>query len=158
MRHNRGKGVPASPATSGRRTVQKRPSRCASQFRHIPATRWKGTTYSAMLKNVTLPKKMRLRREQARSWESAPHPPRHASLQAVRPAPHDIIPPMRKLRLTVLIAIAAGLCAAAAYDPSLFASLQWRSIGPPRGGRSITSAGSPSRPNEIGRASCRERV
>ncbi|HEV3196553.1 MAG TPA: glycosyl hydrolase [Bryobacteraceae bacterium] len=55
---------------------------------------------------------------------------------------------MRKLRLTVLISTAAGLCAAAAYDPSLFASLQWRSIGPPRGGRSITSAGSPSRPNE----------
>src|SRR5580704_1511796 len=55
---------------------------------------------------------------------------------------------MRKIRLTLLISTAAGLCAAAAYDPAIFANLQWRSIGPPRGGRSITSAGSSSRPNE----------
>ena len=55
---------------------------------------------------------------------------------------------MQKLRLTVLISAAAALCAAAVYDSSIFASLQWRSIGPPRGGRSIASAGSPSRPNE----------
>ncbi len=42
-------------------------------------------------------------------------------------------------------------CAAAIaehYDPSVFGALQWRSIGPQRGGRSITSAGSASRPNE----------
>ena len=45
---------------------------------------------------------------------------------------------MRKLRLTLLISGLAALCAAAAYDPAIFASLQWRSIGPPRGGRSIT--------------------
>ncbi|MBZ5621145.1 MAG: glycosyl hydrolase [Acidobacteriia bacterium] len=55
---------------------------------------------------------------------------------------------MRKLRLTLLISTAAGLCAAAAYDPSIFSALQWRSVGPLRGGRSITSTGSPSRPNE----------
>src|SRR5215471_1755603 len=55
---------------------------------------------------------------------------------------------MRNLRLALLIATAAALCAAAVYDPVIFSSLQWRSIGPPRGGRSITSAGSPSRPNE----------
>ena len=55
---------------------------------------------------------------------------------------------MHKLRVTVLICAVAGLGAAAVYDPSIFASLQWRSIGPPRGGRSITSAGSPSRPEE----------
>ncbi len=54
---------------------------------------------------------------------------------------------MRNLRLTLLVNLAAGLWAAA-YDPSIFGSLQWRSIGPPRGGRSITSSGSPSRPNE----------
>src|SRR5215469_9201212 len=46
----------------------------------------------------------------------------------------------------------AGLCAvasaAAALDPSLFSGLQWRSIGPLRGGRSITSSGSLSRPLE----------
>src|SRR5690349_7416802 len=55
---------------------------------------------------------------------------------------------MQKLRLTVLISAAAALSAAAVYDSSIFASLQWRSIGPPRGGRSITAAGSPGRPNE----------
>ncbi|HXS97561.1 MAG TPA: hypothetical protein VN736_23340 [Candidatus Limnocylindrales bacterium] len=38
--------------------------------------------------------------------------------------------------------------AAATYDPKLFSGLQWRSIGPLRGGRSITSSGSPSRPLE----------
>lgn len=31
------------------------------------------------------------------------------------------------------------------YDPALFDGLKWRSIGPPRGGRSIAAAGSPSR-------------
>jgi photosystem II stability/assembly factor-like uncharacterized protein len=44
------------------------------------------------------------------------------------------------------------LCAAAAvaehYDSSVFGALEWRSIGPQRGGRSIASAGSASRPNE----------
>src|SRR6185369_4368190 len=55
---------------------------------------------------------------------------------------------MRKLRLALLVGAAAGLCAAAVYDSSIFSSLQWRSIGPLRGGRSITSAGSSSRPNE----------
>ena len=38
--------------------------------------------------------------------------------------------------------------APAAYDSTFFAGMQWRSIGPNRGGRSITSAGSPSRPSE----------
>jgi photosystem II stability/assembly factor-like uncharacterized protein len=34
------------------------------------------------------------------------------------------------------------------YSPAVFGSLQWRSAGPLRGGRSITSAGSSSRPFE----------
>jgi photosystem II stability/assembly factor-like uncharacterized protein len=34
------------------------------------------------------------------------------------------------------------------YDPKVFGALEWRSIGPNRGGRSICSAGSSSRPNE----------
>src|SRR5580658_8449384 len=60
---------------------------------------------------------------------------------------------MRKLSLSYFVAAAAalaaaGLAAAATYEASVFGSLQWRSIGPPRGGRSITCAGSPSRPNE----------
>src|ERR1043166_1370738 len=54
---------------------------------------------------------------------------------------------MNRLRPTILL-IAAAICGAAAYDPSLFSSMQWRSIGPLRGGRSIASAGSSSRPLE----------
>jgi photosystem II stability/assembly factor-like uncharacterized protein len=38
--------------------------------------------------------------------------------------------------------------AAGAVDESLLAGLRWRSIGPPRGGRSIAVAGSTSRPHE----------
>ena len=34
------------------------------------------------------------------------------------------------------------------YDSTYFTGLEWRNIGPNRGGRSIASAGSPSRPNE----------
>src|SRR4029450_12169239 len=34
------------------------------------------------------------------------------------------------------------------YDPALFNALRWRSIGPNRGGRSITCAGSTTRPFE----------
>src|SRR6185503_9592603 len=34
------------------------------------------------------------------------------------------------------------------YDSTWFSGMSWRNIGPNRGGRSITSAGSPSRPNE----------
>src|SRR6476469_2548890 len=55
---------------------------------------------------------------------------------------------MRKLCLPLLTVAVGVLCAAATYDSSVFGSLQWRSIGPPRGGRSITSTGSSSRPLE----------
>src|SRR5579863_5033794 len=55
---------------------------------------------------------------------------------------------MRKLSLPYFVAAAATLAAAATYEAAIFGALQWRSIGPPRGGRSITSAGSASRPNE----------
>jgi photosystem II stability/assembly factor-like uncharacterized protein len=51
----------------------------------------------------------------------------------------------RSLFLTILC---AALAVAEHYDASVFGALQWRSIGPQRGGRSITSAGSTSRPNE----------
>jgi photosystem II stability/assembly factor-like uncharacterized protein len=50
----------------------------------------------------------------------------------------------RILFLTLCVAVAL----AEHYDASVFGALQWRSIGPQRGGRSITSAGSASRPNE----------
>ena len=41
-----------------------------------------------------------------------------------------------------------GLTAARLNDSALFAPLQWRNIGPNRGGRSIAVAGAPSRPHE----------
>src|SRR3954468_23799076 len=53
---------------------------------------------------------------------------------------------MRKLGLALFSACL--LAAAPAYDPAIFGNLTWRSIGPARGGRSIASAGSPSRPFE----------
>jgi photosystem II stability/assembly factor-like uncharacterized protein len=53
---------------------------------------------------------------------------------------------MRKFGVALLGACV--LAAAPAYDPSIFSNLAWRSVGPPRGGRSITSAGSASRPLE----------
>src|SRR5215813_186206 len=34
------------------------------------------------------------------------------------------------------------------FDSKMFGALRWRNIGPDRGGRSIASSGSPSRPNE----------
>jgi len=55
---------------------------------------------------------------------------------------------MKHLRLPFLLSSAALLLAAATYDPAFFRALQWRSIGPNRGGRSIACAGSPSRPLE----------
>jgi photosystem II stability/assembly factor-like uncharacterized protein len=44
--------------------------------------------------------------------------------------------------------VCASLLGAATVDPAVFSNLTWRSIGPNRGGRSITSAGSSSRPLE----------
>src|SRR5438477_3361083 len=58
------------------------------------------------------------------------------------------MPPMKHLRLAPLMCSVAAICAAAAYDPAIFGSLQWRSIGPLRGGRSIACAGSSQRANE----------
>jgi len=61
---------------------------------------------------------------------------------------------MQKLSLALsLIAIASPLhisaqTASGIYDSTYFAGLEWRNIGPNRGGRSIASAGSSTRPNE----------
>ena len=52
---------------------------------------------------------------------------------------------MRRLLSAVLLSLPV---IAATYDGSLFQSLKWKNIGPNRGGRSITSAGSVKRPNE----------
>src|SRR5580698_7648825 len=55
---------------------------------------------------------------------------------------------MKHLRFTATLFALSAFSAPPAIDPAVFGSLQWRSIGPARGGRSITSAGSPSRPFE----------
>jgi len=47
-----------------------------------------------------------------------------------------------------LFLLCAAIALAEHYDATVFGALQWRSVGPQRGGRSITSAGSTSRPNE----------
>jgi photosystem II stability/assembly factor-like uncharacterized protein len=51
---------------------------------------------------------------------------------------------------TMVAAVAgrAPLAQAAGYDALFFKALQWRNVGPVRGGRSIASAGSPSRRDE----------
>lgn len=46
------------------------------------------------------------------------------------------------------LAMRVGAQATADVDPSLYAGMRWRSIGPDRGGRSIAVAGSTARPNE----------
>src|SRR4051794_28121657 len=61
---------------------------------------------------------------------------------------------MQKLSLAfALIAVTSPFSlsaqsASGVYDSSYFAGLEWRNIGPNRGGRSIASAGSSTRPNE----------
>ncbi len=52
------------------------------------------------------------------------------------------------LKKFIPILLLAALCSAETYDASYFKALKWRSIGPLRGGRSITSAGSDARPLE----------
>ena len=60
----------------------------------------------------------------------------------------------RLLALTAPVAFGAAIPqavrsqAAPLFDSSRFSTLEWRNIGPNRGGRSLTIAGSPSRPAE----------
>jgi photosystem II stability/assembly factor-like uncharacterized protein len=56
--------------------------------------------------------------------------------------------PKRFAVLALALIVAAPALMRAQMDPSLFAGLHWRSIGPNRGGRSQTAAGSASRPLE----------
>src|SRR5712692_4058543 len=55
--------------------------------------------------------------------------------------------PMSKTLAFSLLAL-ISIVSAETYDASLFTALKWRNIGPNRGGRSITSAGSSTRPLE----------
>jgi photosystem II stability/assembly factor-like uncharacterized protein len=51
----------------------------------------------------------------------------------------------RKIALT--LSIAAGALCAQQFNPALYGGLEWRSIGPFRGGRTFAAAGVPSQPN-----------
>ena len=53
--------------------------------------------------------------------------------------------PFRRMAVTALLTLAAF---AQPFDPTLFQALKWKSIGPLRGGRSLTISGSDSRPPE----------
>jgi photosystem II stability/assembly factor-like uncharacterized protein len=50
--------------------------------------------------------------------------------------------------LTIVSLFVGAAAQTNAVDPGLLAGLTWRSLGPPRGGRSIAVAGSDARPNE----------
>ncbi len=55
---------------------------------------------------------------------------------------------MKYLRFSATFIALAAFSATPAFDPAVFGSLQWRSAGPARGGRSTAAAGSASRPLE----------
>ncbi|HEY3202866.1 MAG TPA: hypothetical protein VGL03_04300, partial [Thermoanaerobaculia bacterium] len=55
----------------------------------------------------------------------------------------------RIVLLLCLLAASAGPLAAQPFDPSLFAGLRWRSIGPFRGGRVLAVTGVPGEPNRF---------
>ncbi|MFN8341546.1 MAG: glycosyl hydrolase [Cyclobacteriaceae bacterium] len=50
--------------------------------------------------------------------------------------------------LTILLLLAGHFVCAQSLDPSFYTNYKWRNIGPNRGGRSLSSMGSPGRPNE----------
>jgi photosystem II stability/assembly factor-like uncharacterized protein len=54
---------------------------------------------------------------------------------------------MRRLMFVVLTLAAAVTASAQTYDPSRFAEMRWRMIGPFRGGRTVAAVGIPSQPN-----------
>src|SRR6516225_7756310 len=51
------------------------------------------------------------------------------------------------LRGSLLLLASASLLAAQTFDPSNYAGLRWRDIGPYRGGRTVGAAGIPGQPN-----------
>src|SRR6185503_15909520 len=53
----------------------------------------------------------------------------------------------RLVWITALAALIPSAASPQGYDPSLFAGLRWRLIGPFRGGRTVAAAGVPGRPN-----------
>ncbi len=55
---------------------------------------------------------------------------------------------MKIARYTVVLLLSIGCSYGADSDPSLFAALKWRNIGPNRGGRSLAATGIVGRPAE----------
>jgi len=53
----------------------------------------------------------------------------------------------RLLLFVCMLAAAAGVLRAQPFDPSLFAGMHWRLVGPFRGGRALAAAGVPGNPN-----------
>ncbi|HEY3173835.1 MAG TPA: hypothetical protein VGK86_14800, partial [Thermoanaerobaculia bacterium] len=53
----------------------------------------------------------------------------------------------RLLLLVCLVTAAPGLLGAQPFDPSLFAGMRWRLVGPFRGGRALAAAGVPGNPD-----------
>ena len=53
----------------------------------------------------------------------------------------------RLLLLVCVLATTPGLLRAQPFDPSLFAGMRWRLVGPFRGGRTLAAAGVPGNPN-----------
>jgi len=52
------------------------------------------------------------------------------------------------MRIALLVALLAVMpVTAEPLDPALYSSLQWRAIGPFRGGRTVGAAGVPGQPN-----------
>ena len=54
---------------------------------------------------------------------------------------------VKRLLIAALVCAAAWPAAAQTVDPSRYAALRWRSIGPYRGGRTVGAAGVPQQPN-----------
>ena len=66
----------------------------------------------------------------------------------LRPSRYDMRMGKHAHRLFLSALVTSALVYAQHYDPIVFGALQWRSIGPDRGGRSIAAAGSAARPYE----------
>src|SRR5262245_59300491 len=81
---------------------------------------------------------------------------RHANRRESAHASHcDRVAPTHRARFRMharsfaaFLSLAAAVVHAQGYDKSLFGALKWKNIGPNRGGRSLTTAGSPGRPLE----------
>ena len=121
-----GRGRPPPPPTAQSRSEALRPT---PRSRTLPASRQPAGKDGSYATNRCVPRRL---------------PPRCRSryLVFVTALPEQALAQARRA--------ASGPAAAAtvSYDPSLFDGLEWRNVGPNRGGRSIAVAGSSARPLE----------